>query len=104
MREEPRPIKNNHVQNTSIKVNIESVPRMGRVSELQPNDVFFSRRCSSMRIVVGDNIYAKDIKEKWEKKDEKKLVVYYDLSQKHIGTIDADEWVVFGNKLKVEVI
>jgi len=104
MREEPRPIKNTHVQNTSIKVNIEGIPRMGRVSELKPNDVFFSRRCSSMRVVVGPNIYAKEIIEKYEKQDGKKLVVYYDLSQKHIGTIDADEWVVFGNKMKVEVI
>ena len=98
--EEP---KRKFVENTSINVSIKGIPKMGRVSELQPNDTFFSKRCSNLRIVVGDNIYSKGIKEKFELKDGKKRVVYYDLSLKHIGTIDADEWVVFGNKLRVEV-
>lgn len=96
--------KNIHVENTSIKVNIEGVPRMGRVSELKPNDTFFQRRCTSLCVIVGDNCYAKDIKAKYEKQDDKMLVVVYNLSLKLITTIDADEWVVLGNKMTVEVI
>ena len=85
--------------NTGIDVNLKGIPKMARVSELEPNGVFFCRRNNSVRVVVGDNCYAKDIREKLSEK----VVVYYDLSQKHIGTIDADEWVVVGNKLRVLV-
>ena len=90
-------------QNTGIDVNIKGIPEMARVGELDPNDVFFCRRNSCVRVVVGSNCYEKEILEKYEEQDGKKLVVYYDLSQKNIGTIDADEWVVVGNRLMVSV-
>lgn len=99
-RRETRTRKSTHVENTHIKVALEGIPRMGRVSELKPNDTFFQRRNSSLCIVVGDNCYAKDIKAK----EDKEIVVIYNLSLKLITTIEADEWVVFGNKMKVEVI
>jgi len=101
MREETR--KSTYAVNTSIEVNIKGIPRMGRVSELMPNDTFFTRRNTSLNIVVGDNCYTKDIKEKEEKQDEK-VVVVYNMSLKLISTVPADEWVVFGNKMKVEII
>ena len=63
-RRETRTRKSTHVENTHIKVNLEGVPRMGRVSELKPNDSFFQRRNSSVCIVVGDNCYAQDIRAK----------------------------------------
>lgn len=102
MREEQKPRPENQHE-ISVDIQITNPPKMIKAGELKPNQGFWQKDCSAFRVVVGDNVCRKTLLERFEKIDNKKLVVYYDVSLKHIGTISADEIVIATEHISMKV-